>query len=345
MPGALVSLVVALVTAPSIVAIEPPPEWGDEARAKVVESCRRALGDGRCVLAPSGEPAPPYLARLHWEGESLGVSLIVAGGDAPLAESSLHFSEADDEKQRWVAAGLLVAALTVAEAEAPETSNVDAPAEKPAPVPAQNAAPAPKAAEPVPPVAPPSDASEESPANAPRHAPVQLDLGAFGGPGLDGGSPRIGATLRGWLAPAESRWALTLGARGARGTAAYAETAAVAVWTGGSLGLGVCVAVCSAGGSLVASGEAVVERTELQLERAGVVDREAVWRSGARLGLTGAVRLLPALGLWASGDATLLRPEVAVRVDSTPTDQDSSIRWTAGAGLRFYLDPFQGGDN
>ncbi len=343
MPGALVSLVVALMASPSIVAIEPPPEWGDEARAKVVESCSRALGEGRCVLSPSGEAAPPYLARLHWEGESLGVSLIVAGGEAPLAESSLHFSEADDDTQRWVAAGLLVAALTVAEAEAPEP-NVDTPAEPP-PKPVQNAAPPPNTVAPAPPVASPSDAADEARTDARDHAPVQLDLGAFGGPGLDEGSPRIGATLRGWLAPADSHLALTLGVRGARGTGTYADTAAVAVWMGGSLGLGVCVAVCSEGGLLVASSEAVVERTELQLERSGVTDRQAVWRSGARLGLTGAVRLLPALGLWASGDATLLTPEIAVRVDSTPADQESSIRWTAGAGLRFYVDPFQGGDN
>jgi hypothetical protein len=344
MPGALVSLVVALMASPSIVAIEPPPEWGDDARAKVVESCSRALGEGRCVLASSGEANPPYLARLHWEGESLGVSLVVVGAEAPLAESSLHFSEADDETQRWVAAGLLVAALTVAEAEALEP-NADTPPEKPPPKPVQSAAPPPKAAAPAPPVTLPSDSSEDAGTDARNHAPVQLDLGAFGGPGLDGGSPRIGATLRGWLAPAKSHLALTLGVRGARGTATYADTAAVAVWMGGSLGLGVCVPVCSKGSSLVASSEAVVERTELQLERSGVTDRQAVWRSGARLGLTGAIRLLPALGIWASGDATLLTPQVAVRVDSTRADQESSIRWTAGVGLRFYVDPFQGGDN
>ncbi len=342
MPGALVSLVVALVASPSIVAIEPPPEWGEEARTKVVESCSRALGDGRCVLSPSGEATPPYVARLHWEGESLGVSLIIAGGAAPLAESSLHFSEADDDTQRWVAAGLLVAALTVAEAEAPEP-NVDTPAEEPSPKPVQSAAPPAQTAAPAPPVAPLGDASEE--ASTRSRAPVQFDLGAFGGPGLDGGSPRIGATLRGWLAPAESHLALTLGVRGSRGTAAYADANAVAVWMGGSLGLGVCVSMCCEGASLVASSEAVVERTELELQRSGLTDRQTVWRSGARLGLSGAVRLLPALGLWASGDATLLTPEIAVRVDSTPTDQESSIRWTAGAGLRFYVDPFQGGDN
>jgi hypothetical protein len=97
--------------------------------------------------------------------------------------------------------------------------------------------------------------------------------------------------------------------------------------------------VCAEEGALLFSSEAVLERTELQLERAEVVERATVWRYGGRFGLTGALRLSASWGLWAGADATLLTPDVAVRVDSTATDQESSIRWTAGAGVRFYAAP------
>src|SRR6478736_9586265 len=120
-------LVAAAMNPLGLVVIDPPPSLGPEVGARIMESCNRALGIGRCGLAPpppvpeappeapvdgapvvattpeSGvvveQPLAPFRARLRWDGATLEVLLSSSTSTEPLAESTVRFSDADDEKQ------------------------------------------------------------------------------------------------------------------------------------------------------------------------------------------------------------------------------------------------------
>ncbi len=337
MLGVGVSLFAAQAATSSTVAIEPPASLPEQAGAQVVESCSRALGEGRCVLwGPTTRT--PLVARLRWDGEVLLVELHAEESEVPRAQSSLKFSEADDETQRWVAAGLLVAALTVAEtlpdaSRENDASSTATPTASPPPQPVVVVAPAPAGAE---------EADDGAVASEVQASTVlgRLDLGVVAGQGMNGGEARLGGTLRGWVTSTDARVAFTASGRFASATSL--NGAARAEWLGGSVGLGICLTECASHAWLAVVGEGVIEHTEVEVERNERTERAGAWRGGGRLGLVGALRLTRLFGFWVGADATLLEPEVVVRVQSQPVDRESPLRWAAAGGIRAYVDPAGG---
>lgn len=329
-----------------LVVIEPPASFGADVGERIVESCNRALGEGRCELGveptpePLPEPAPdgtlqptpapsvpaspgaskaPFRARLRWDGSTLQVELSANGTPSPIAESTVRFSASDDEKQRWVAAGLLVASLVAA--QAPESAPPAAPAPEPEPPP-----PAP------PPPAPPSvtdEVRDEKPAR------LRVDLGALIAPGLDEGPLRKGLALRAAFLPPRLTFGPTVSLRAAHAPAdalgAELDSATL------SLGLVGALTPVEAPLSLEVSAEGTAERALVRVSRAGATEEKDAWRFGARLGLTAAAKISDVAGIWVGADVTGQRPELVVRIDSKAAGTETWLRWAALAGLRLVV--------
>jgi hypothetical protein len=354
--------VAAALTAPPQVAIELG-ELGAPAGARVVESCERALGKGRCVAAISSEvlpppsaveadpptsverppeaPAPsavvdsappppneaaapsgaPFRARLTWDGTTLQVELFAGAGGERVAESNVHFSDTDDEQQRWIAAGLLVASL--AAAQAGETT-----------APLVPSAPPPRESQP-PPVEKAPEEENKRVVESQEIERLRFDLSLFAAPGFDEGPMRMGYG-------AASEFVSESVPLGARLSLRYADAApnvagAQLSSLSATLGLVACLTGCHGDNLLEVSGEAVGERALVTVERDGESEKRSAFRFGGRAGLTFAHKVTEGLGFFVGGDVTWLRPELAVTVDSKAAGAESAWRWGISAGARFFV--------
>ncbi len=354
--------VAAALTAPPQVAIELG-ELGSPAGARVVESCERALGKGRCVAATSSEvlPAPnavdagapaagdvppdpaapsatvdnapptmsggaapsgaPLRARLTWDGTTLQVDLFASASGERVAESNVHFSDTDDEQQRWIAAGLLVASLAAA-----QTGETTAPLVPSEPPPRES---------PPPPVEKPLEVVDEPAAEPEEIERLRFDLSLFAAPGFDEGPMRMGYGVA-------SEFVSESVPLGARLSLRYADAApnvagAQLSSLSATFGLVACLTGCHGDNLLEVSGEAVGERALVTVERDGESEKRSALRFGGRAGLTFAHKVTEGLGFFVGGDVTWLRPELAVTVDSKGAGMESAWRWGISAGARFFV--------
>src|SRR5262245_35343662 len=134
---------------------------------------------GDAALPQTTPASPPFRARLTWDGETLKVELFSHENEQLVAESNVRFSETDDEQQRWIAAGLLVASLAAAQASGELTAPL---VQEPPPPPKEPPKPV------VKPTPPPKKPAPEPP--APER--LRLDWSIFAAPGFDEGPLRVG---------------------------------------------------------------------------------------------------------------------------------------------------------
>lgn len=180
MVGPLVLSVVVTVAAqaePGPSQQPPTPEDAERlefALSDVLASCEKALGSGECTRV--GEDEGAWRASVVFLRDAATVTL---SSPNRVIVRSLEFLPEDSEKQRRVAAGLLVAAMTAAA----RLSEPEPPAPKPEEV-------APVRPEPPKVVTRPAPARREPPASAsPASASPRarrLELGALAGPTLGG---------------------------------------------------------------------------------------------------------------------------------------------------------------
>src|SRR6187431_2721758 len=116
------------------VAIDVPPVEA-AAAARTLATCNAALGPEQCML--SGSSAGPDAARWYAvvrygsSGQArLTIELFEGRRDGNrVASSELEFKERDSQEERWASAGVVVAALVLAQPAIPSRSEP-----KPAPV-------------------------------------------------------------------------------------------------------------------------------------------------------------------------------------------------------------------
>jgi hypothetical protein len=290
------------------VAVQLPPETSDEAAARVVESCQAALGPDQCALA-TGDRRAKWRAIVDWQGMRLVVTLEhTQTRGTPVARREITFSPSDSEEQRWVAAGLMVAAVTAAQSE-PE--GPQQPPEEP-------------------------QTREEPAALAEPHpAPATLrgvvDFGGLVGQGLRSSEPKLGILGRGWLmlnaaslgATASLRFASSFGNPELR-------------WYGGSAGVAARVTDWSAPFGLELVAELLLEQAQARATRDGVEQvLTSSWRGGAQLGAVASYSLARWFVPWVAADVSALRPELEVRIADRTVGTEGDVRWAFSLGARF----------
>lgn len=294
------------------VAIDVPADLPAPEVAAVVQSCSAALGEGRCIVAWEAQPRRwVAVVRFADDGTTLRVELRADAADGELvAESALEFERQDPARQRWAAAGLVVASLVAAELSDAERADAPAPTRPP---------------------------RRSAVASAPRPAPSRsrlwgaLDVGALLGPGLDQGPLRFGAHARvlgGW----QELPVLFV----VSGRYATAQSTPRAQWF--TVGVGVGTRFGAPDGSFGAElrSEVLLERAELTAVSSDgwTSETQAVGRIGTSLGVCVSFRVHPRLALFVDGEFTLKRPELSLEVEGRRENGEHAARGVAAAGLR-----------
>ncbi|HEY6725295.1 MAG TPA: hypothetical protein VI197_14770 [Polyangiaceae bacterium] len=318
----LLTLPLLFATNPPTVTIELPTDTPDALIERVVDSCNQALGEPRCRAAPASGEASTLYALVSWEGVELAISLR-QGTATGVEVDSRHvaFSDSDVPEDRYIAAGLMVAALAAAQAnEVPAAE----PAPEPAPVPPRPPIAAPRV-EPAP-TAPAVTAPE-----TPLH--LGLDLGAEAGPGLRGQRPKWGGALRLW-------WLAHAPRIGASASASLlgADDDVTLRWTTLALGFAARVTPWDGALGLDLLCEATAQHTEASASVGAETDSDALWRFGGRLGAVVSLDtgswIQPYLG------ATLTLLDRGLEVTLAEDAQGSEPGVTAGGSLGVRLAPF-----
>jgi hypothetical protein len=176
------------------VAIHVQPGVSPQLTAAAVRSCEAALGEGQCrldVAAPSD-----FHATVVANDERLDAARVEIrkeeGASSPLAARDITFATEDSPRERWASAGVLIAALVVAEARA-----------EPPPPP------------PPPPAKPPRRAPAPPPPESSRGASVRVDLRALAARRLTRGLPELGAELGASLLFGDGPWLTGIALAGA----------------------------------------------------------------------------------------------------------------------------------
>jgi hypothetical protein len=331
------------------VAVELPPMAGADAWERVLHSCDSVLGDNVCVrrahppdtelpvtdssARPTSSPAPSKLAELWWEADILHLRFSVTrGGSTETLERSLSFAPTDPAPERWVAAGLMVAALAagVRDVAATPDPEADGRTAEPKASDAQGTRPL------TPPIpvrlaqsVPPRD---EPSAKQKARPPLNFDLGAVLGPGMTTGHWRLGPVLRAtWLPFGD--FGLTVDAR-----TAYSEDVVQLQWS--SLALGPTWRLgSSARLGLDAHAGAVIEWTQASATRTGEVDTARATRWGGRACLSAWLGLSEHLSLWVGVDASQLSPDLEIHLQGVAVAKQQGPSWSGSGGLRLQLDP------
>ncbi len=302
------------------VAVAVPPDVAEAASARVVASCESVLGAGECVAAGAGAETI-WIAEVVWDGHRLTVTLRRPDVKEFTARTALDFSPQDGEDERWVASGLMVAALAAAQPRSVPESPPEVVTASSDPGSSPLLTPEPEPALPL-----------------PREAPgarAMLDAGGVMGPGLDAVPLRWGVQCRGGIWWGRRGFGVVGGVR-----SAWLSGAPALRWVDGSAG----VAFRPSGARVTSvlldlSAAAVVQTLEAHATQDGTTRGARSSRAGARGGATASVRVAPRLGLWIGGDLTLLQPAVEVRLNSEKVGTESPARWAIGSGLRFDLTP------
>ncbi len=326
------SLLFSLV---SIVVVAPD---APDAELRVVESCEKALGDGACVPSTaSGDGG--YHAEVALAGDTLRVVLRGAVGQELVRE--LSFSPDDREEQRWIAAGLLVAAMIAAlpeqsttEPHQSESSGVDrvgdgtsTPARRrktgtPPPHPSAST-PQPSRSESVPPAGVPEASTEPVPGFA-------LGFGLLARTARPKREQEFGAQLRGTRFLAD-RFGLTLACGAAHSLDGEPSRTALFLSAGPTLRLQRPTPMTGLWLDVAATGE------WLRVAPGGGAAPTVRWvpRWGGRVELRFEIGT-PAESLWVSLGGSLLTPRVTVRLDGQETWESSPWMLGLSVGGGFY---------
>jgi hypothetical protein len=306
---------------PAVVVIDLEPTPSIEAAAVLVDRCSQVVtsgGSGGCELrhddaaSPEGEPAPPWLVRVTWSGETLhSAQIVLFRGESPadpVRQRELSFSDASPEQDRWESVGLLVAALVVS-TRAP-------------PVPVAEPTPA----EPVP--EPPPKALNVSE----RALPPRGHLGVAGlvGSALSEAPPELGIKLMADIDfPSASLRPLLQLSYGHTSDSPQLHSAGLALglgapWRGRDLEL---EAYATALGQLVHARASQASRTQ----------SASRWRVGGAVGVNAFARLNPTWSIWLGAEALLLTPRVVFELHNQPAGELGTVGGRGFLGLRGTL--------
>lgn len=277
------------------VAVELPPIEAVTA-ARAIATCNATLGPGQCVLARGTDRSSPAtrwyaVVRFGPEGETRLTIELYEGprGESRVASSQLVFKERDSPEERWASAGVVVAALVLAQ---PADRS---PSEK-------NAEPA--RARPVP-------RAVESPAAgrpAPHH--FRLDLGVTAGSEERNAPLRIGPMARFGIGFANAP-AIAF----ASGAYTFQRSATADLsWLTGSLGASVRLSFAQGRGAVEARAEAVLESVGITASDGQRSESARRTRLGPRFGLDLSGYLTKNWALLAGVEAGVLGPRVVIDV-------------------------------
>lgn len=316
--SSFLALPLLFATLTPTVTIELPADTPSILIEKVVSSCNQALGGPRCRAASVSEEPTTLYAVVTWEGVELAISLRESATGGEVDSRHVAFSDSDDPEDRYIAAGLMVAALAAAHPSEPEP--VTPPPEPPPP----------PSAPPEPPP-PPLPAPEPTPPATPLH--VGLDLNAEAGQGLRGQGPKWGGGVRlWWLAHAHHigvvasasllradddvtlRWA----------TLAFGFAARVTPWDS-LLGLDL---LC----------DATAQHTKASTELGSEADSASLWRFGGRL--TALLSLDTNFWIQPTMGVTLTLLDRGLEVTLAEDAHGSEYPATLGGSLGVRLAPF-----
>ena len=292
----------------SSVAIDLPADTPAQLVQQVVDSCNEALGAKRCEAAQAGRRNSALLAVVRFGDATVDIRLFrVAPVRTELERRSVAFSEDDARGDRYIAAGLMVAALTAAQPE-------------PTPVPEPQAGPP----------APPRPSPPPSPAEASN--PTGLDAGFEIGQGLDSHHPKYGGSLRAWWIAHGPRLGVTGGA-----SYLYAANRAELTWTSASLGI---IGRATPWRSLVSvevSAEGMFQRVVAAAELAGTRESASVGRGGGRFGSKVAFEFGRWVHPWLGWEMSLLRRGLKVTLEDERIGAEGALRFGMALGLRFVV--------
>lgn len=315
----LFALPLLLATQMSTVMIELPPDTPEALIEQVVDSCNQALGGPRCSAADASGEATTLYALVSWDGVELAISLR-RGAASGVEVDSRHvaFADSDDPEARYIAAGLMVAALAAAqpsEAAAPE------PPPEPAPAPTPRRRP----------VSPPTSAPELLRAKNPLH--LGLDLGAEAGQGLRGQGPKWGGGMRLWWLGHAPRLGVSASA-----SLLAAEDGVSLRWTTLAAGFVARVTPWDSQLGLDLLGDVTAQYTKASATLGTETDSEALWRFGGRLGALVSIET----GTWLQpyGALSLTLLDRGFTVTLAEDAQGSEPLATLGGSLGVRLAPF-----
>jgi len=286
------------------VVIDVPPIEASTA-ARTVATCNATLGPAECVLAGGSSGANPEsrwyaVVRYGSDGEArLTIELYDGDADrtggggraaARVARSELEFKERDSPEERWASAGVVVAALVLAQ-----------PLDR---------APVEKKSEPVPvPAAKPSEPIRPAPVASPARW-LRLELGATLGSEERGAPLRAGPLARVAIAFADVPvFALA--------SAAYTVQSSGSTelsWVTGALGAGVRVSFAQDRAALEARGEAVIETLGIEASDGQRTESARRTRFGPRFGLDLSGQFSKNWALVVGAEGGVLGPRVVIEV-------------------------------
>lgn len=301
----------------STVAIELPEGTEASTAARVVDSCNQALGGPRCHPA-GGEQATTLYAIVSWEGSLLSVSLYQGGPTGKqLDRRDLTFSDVDARQDRFITAGLIVAALTAGaraslEATPPEEPQApEAPEAPPLPAPAAE----PPAGEVPPALVSPRHAGFDLEGQLGRGASEErLEWGVGGQAFWIAHTPRLGAML---------------------GVEARRVGGPVEIRSGGlSAGMLVHLTPWQSGVGVEFSAAGLLQRVTAEAQQGGATDTGALWRGGGKLGAVLLFSGLSWLEPYAAARLTLLNRGFRVTLNDDIVGTEPKHRLLFALGLR-----------
>src|SRR6478736_7340202 len=309
------------------VVIDVPPIEAATA-ARTIATCNATLGPDQCVLATgNGSADPPSrwyaVVRFGPDGEvRLTIELYDGNRDADrdgshagshpgtrIASSELEFKERDSPEERWASAGVVVAALVLAQ-----------PTDR---------APSEKKAEPPPVVVVPP--APKPPAPPPRRTHFwRLDLGVTAGSEERGAALRVGPLARlGFVFEGVPVFASAGAAYTVQGSGNTDLT-----WVTGALGAGVRVSFAHERAAVEARGEAVIETVGIEATDGQRTESARRTRFGPRFGLDLSGYFVKNWALLAGAEAGVLGPRVVIEV-AGQTRELPPFAWGLVSALRY----------
>ena len=299
------------------VAIDVPPIEA-AAVACTLSTCNAALGPEQCVLsgsnAGSDSAARWYAVVRYGSAGQARLTIELYEGKREggrVASSELEFKERDSQEERWASAGVVVAALVLAQPAIPSRNEP-----RPAPVPVATAQPA----------------ALGRAQSAVRPSPwLRLDLGVTAGSEVRGaplrGGPfgRFGIVLSGTPVFACVSGAYTVGS---------SESTDLS-WTTGSLGGGLRVSFARQRAAFEARGELVLETLRIQATDGERSESARRTRWGPRLGLDFSGYWAKNWALVVGAEAGVLGPRVVIDVNGGQSEELPPFVWGLLSAVRY----------
>jgi hypothetical protein len=298
----------------TVVALDVPADLAPSVADAVADSCRNAIGMGRCTLsrklAASTSVAWYAVIRID-DAEPAKLRIVFRSRTATgamVAQRILSFSDRDVPETRWASAGLVVAGLVAAQ---------DASASSPTPVEREK-----------------SEPPQEPRAPRPPDLAWGADAGGLFGQGLQRGAFRIGAFGRGWVGATSSGLVGAVSVRFAEREGTTSLT-----WWSASAGLGARFGKSRNLLNAELIGELVLERLLVSAvdSSRGLEDNDAKNRFGGRLGANVTIRLAGGLRFLVGADASAMTPPVDIQVKGNLEGREPSLRFAFTTGFRLDL--------